>query len=107
MAGSAQVLLRHSDVASSAGQDQPLISRREGNLTSAFASIEFIVLNKNSLQGGSEMGRASSYMVVGACLLLAAVGSLRQAGSQAVSSSTASASLDYEFFKAKVEPVFL
>jgi hypothetical protein len=53
------------------------------------------------------MGRASSYMVVGACLLLAAVGSLRQAGSQAVSSSTASASLDYEFFKAKVEPVFL
>ena len=53
------------------------------------------------------MKRASCYMAVGACLFLAAAGSVRQAGSQPASSSTASASLDYEFFKAKVEPVFL
>jgi hypothetical protein len=53
------------------------------------------------------MKRASSYMVVGACLFLAAAGSLRQAESQPASSSTPSASLDYEFFKAKVEPIFL
>ena len=46
-------------------------------------------------------------MVVGACLVLAAAGSLRQAWSQGVSSSTASASLNYEFFKDKVEPIFL
>ena len=52
------------------------------------------------------MTRASSYTVVAACLLLAAGGSLRQAASQPAS-STASASLNYEFFKAKVEPVFL
>ena len=54
-----------------------------------------------------EMTRASSYMAVGACLFLAAAGSLRQAESQPASSPAASASLDYEFFKAKVEPVFL
>jgi hypothetical protein len=54
-----------------------------------------------------QMTRASSYMAVGACLFLAAAGTLRQAESQPASSSTASASLDYEFFKAKVEPVFL
>ncbi len=53
------------------------------------------------------MKRASSYMILGACLSLAAAGSLRQAQSQPASSSTASASLDYEFFKAKVEPIFL
>ena len=53
------------------------------------------------------MKRASSYMAVGACLFLAAAGTLRQAESQPASSPTASASLDYEFFKAKVEPVFL
>jgi hypothetical protein len=52
------------------------------------------------------MRRASSYMVVVACLFLAAAGPLRQAKSQPVS-STASAALNYEFFKAKVEPVFL
>jgi hypothetical protein len=53
--------------------------------------------------------RASSYMVVGACLVLATTWSLRQAVGQPASSSTATAtpSLDYEFFKAKVEPVFL
>src|ERR1700691_4932168 len=53
------------------------------------------------------MRRASSYMAVGACLLLAAAGSSRQAAGQAVSSSAASASLNYEFFKAKVEPILL
>ena len=53
------------------------------------------------------MKRASFHAVVTACLLLAAAGSLRQAESQPAASSTASASLDYEFFKAKVEPVFL
>jgi hypothetical protein len=52
------------------------------------------------------MKKASSYMVVGACLFLAAAGPSRQANSQPAS-STASASLNYEFFKAKVEPVFL
>src|SRR5262245_12658630 len=53
------------------------------------------------------MQRASSYTVVAACLFVAAVGSLRQAESQAVAPPAASVSLDYEFFKAKVQPVFL
>ena len=53
------------------------------------------------------MKSASSYVVVAACLVLATAGSVRQAGSQTAPSSTASASLDYEFFKAKVQPVFL
>ena len=52
------------------------------------------------------MKRASSYTLVAACLSLAAAGSLTQAWSQPAS-STASPSLNYEFFKAKVEPVFL
>src|SRR5438046_1422913 len=50
---------------------------------------------------------ASSYTVFAACLLVAAAGSLQQAGSQPASSPAASASLDYEFFKSKVQPVFL
>jgi hypothetical protein len=53
------------------------------------------------------MKRASSYVVAAACLALATAGALRQAESQPASSPAASASLDYEFFKAKVEPVFL
>ena len=53
------------------------------------------------------MKRASSYVVVVACLSLAAAASLRQAESQPAASSTASPSLDYEFFKAKVEPILL
>ena len=53
------------------------------------------------------MRRASSYTVVAACLLAAATLSLRQAGSQPASSPTASASLDYDFFKTKVQAVFL
>jgi hypothetical protein len=52
------------------------------------------------------MKRASSCTLVAACLSLAAAGSLTQAWSQPAS-STASPKLDYEFFKAKVEPVFL
>jgi hypothetical protein len=54
-----------------------------------------------------QMKRASSYAVVAACLLLAVAGSSRQAGGQPAASSSASPRLDYEFFKAKVEPVFL
>ncbi len=52
------------------------------------------------------MKRASSCTLVAACLSLAAAGSLTQAWSQPAS-STASPSLNYEFFKAKVEPIFL
>ena len=50
------------------------------------------------------MRRASSSIVVVACLILAPAGLVR---SQPGSSPAASASLDYEFFKAKVQPVFL
>jgi len=53
------------------------------------------------------MKRASSYVVAATSLLLAATGSLRQAEGQPASSTTASPSLNYEFFKAKVEPIFL
>ena len=53
-----------------------------------------------------QMKRASAYMLVGACVFLAAGGSLKQAQSQPAASSGA-AKLDYAFFKAKVEPVFL
>src|SRR5258708_20100074 len=52
------------------------------------------------------MKRASCYALVAASLSLAAAGSLTQAWSQPAS-STASPLLNYEFFKAKVEPVFL
>jgi hypothetical protein len=48
------------------------------------------------------MNRTSPYVVAAACLCVAAGGALRQANSQA-----AAPALDYEFFKAKVEPVFL
>jgi len=59
------------------------------------------------------MKKALSNILVVACLFLAAAGSLlakRQAQekeSQPASSSTESAPLNYEFFKEKVEPVFL
>jgi hypothetical protein len=52
------------------------------------------------------MKRASSYALVAASLSLAAAGASTQAWSQPAS-STASPKLDYEFFKAKVQPVFL
>jgi hypothetical protein len=52
------------------------------------------------------MTRASSYVTVVACLALSAASSSRQAQSQPAASSGA-AKLDYAFFKAKVEPVFL
>ena len=48
------------------------------------------------------MKKASSYMVAVACLFLATDGSLMQAGSQ-----PASPALNYEYYQAKVEPVFL
>lgn len=47
-----------------------------------------------------------SWMLVVPCLLLAGATSLK-AQEQPASSSAASPSLDYDFFKAKVEPVFL
>ena len=46
--------------------------------------------------------RASSYVAIAACLVLAAGGSVRQANSQA-----ASPQLDYQTFKDKEEAVFL
>ena len=49
-----------------------------------------------------QMKVASSYLAVAACLLLTAGGSVRQANSQA-----ASPTLDYQFFKDKVQAVFL
>ncbi|HVI62549.1 MAG TPA: hypothetical protein VM910_08175, partial [Bradyrhizobium sp.] len=49
----------------------------------------------------------SSYAVATACLLLAAGGPLSQAQGQPAASPAASAGLDYEFFKTKVQPVFL
>jgi hypothetical protein len=49
----------------------------------------------------------SSHIVVAAGLFLAADGPWRPANSQSASSSTASTSLNYDFFKAKVEPIFL
>ena len=53
------------------------------------------------------MRRASSYMVVAACLVAASTLSLRQAASQQPASPAASPSLDYDFFKTKVQAVFL
>ena len=52
------------------------------------------------------MKRASSCALVAACLSLVAAGPMTKAWSQQAS-STASPSLDYQYFKAKVEPVFL
>jgi len=42
-------------------------------------------------------------MVVAACVFMAAAGSMKQANSQPAGSAT----LNYEFFKARVEPIFL
>jgi hypothetical protein len=46
-------------------------------------------------------------MVVAACLVLAAAGTMKPAEGQPASSSAASPTLDFDFFRAKVEPVFL
>ena len=58
-----------------------------------------------------QMKKALSYAFVVACLFLAVAGSLmakrQQKESQPASSSTEAATLNYDFFKAKVEPVFL
>ena len=51
-------------------------------------------------------GRSLYHALAAACLILAAGGSLREAQSQPASSAGA-ASLNYEFFKTKVQPVFL
>jgi hypothetical protein len=53
------------------------------------------------------MTRVSSYAVAAACLFLAAAGPLSQAIGQPAASPAASAGLDYEFFKTKVQPIFL
>ncbi len=53
------------------------------------------------------MMRASSCVAVVTGLFLAAVAPSKQAESQPAASPAASPSLDFEFFKAKVEPVFL
>ena len=59
----------------------------------------------------SRVKGTSSYLLVGVYLFLAAGGSLsaeRQAeGGRAVSSATASASLNFEVFKTNVQPIFL
>jgi hypothetical protein len=52
------------------------------------------------------MKRASCYAAVVACSLLATAGPSRQAGGQPASSA-APAALNFEFFRAKVEPIFL
>jgi len=53
------------------------------------------------------MNKASSCAVAAACVFVAVAGSLSQAGSQTAPSPAASPSLDYEFFKTKVQAVFL
>jgi hypothetical protein len=61
----------------------------------------------------SQMKKALSYMLVVACLFLAAAGSLwgkrhaQESQSASSSTSTQATTLDYEFFKTKVEPIFL
>jgi hypothetical protein len=59
------------------------------------------------------MKKALSYMLVVACLFLVAAGSLwakrqeQEKENQPASSSTAATPLDYDYFKTKVEPIFL
>ena len=53
------------------------------------------------------MNRASLSKLAGACLCLAAAVSLGQNQSQAAASPAGSSALDYQFFKTRVEPVFL
>jgi hypothetical protein len=53
------------------------------------------------------MKSAASYMVVVACLSLAATASLGQARGQTAPSAAAAETLDYDFFKTMVQAVFL
>lgn len=53
------------------------------------------------------MTSVSSYAVAATCLLLATAGPLSQAKGQPAASPAAASELDYEFFKTKVQPVFL
>jgi hypothetical protein len=53
------------------------------------------------------MKRASPYVVAAACLFVTAAVSLREAQSQPASAPDDSSALDYDFFKTKVQPVFL
>jgi hypothetical protein len=57
-----------------------------------------------------QLKQALSYLVVVACLFLAVAGSLmakRKAQESQSASSSTEPQLNYEFFKAKVEPIFL
>jgi hypothetical protein len=58
-----------------------------------------------------QIKKALSCMLVAACLFLVAAGSLwakrQEKENQPASSPTAAAPLDYDFFKTKVEPIFL
>jgi hypothetical protein len=53
------------------------------------------------------MKRASSYVVAAAFVFVASAGLLRQSETRAAPSAAAPESLDYEFFKSRVQPVFL
>jgi hypothetical protein len=53
------------------------------------------------------MTRVSSFAAAAACLILAAAGPSSQANGQPAASPAAADTLDYEFFKTKVQPVFL
>src|SRR5436190_23736914 len=81
------------------------LPQRDNSLTSSCSSIECTILNTSFLRE-VRMNRASSYAVAAACLFVAVAGSSRQAESQPAA-PTESASLNYEFFKTKVQAVFL
>jgi hypothetical protein len=53
------------------------------------------------------MTRVSSFAAAAACLFLAGAGPLSQANGQPAAAPAAADTLDYEFFKTKVQPVFL
>src|ERR1700720_961002 len=53
------------------------------------------------------MTRVSSFAAAAACLFLAAAGPLSQANGQPAGSPAAADTLDFEFFKTKVQPIFL
>jgi hypothetical protein len=53
------------------------------------------------------VSRVSSYAIAAACLSLAVAGPLSQAKGQPASSPAAADTLDYEFFRTKVQPILL